>query len=115
MRFDLDDFMDMLFGLFTFFMIAFLIFIIPATLYSSWKKATAEKEIVNEIHVIVDKEIEKTNRVQMVGKTTTVIPNTDYYLITDEGIKLKTSKSAYDKYNLEDSIIIQHIYYKKEK
>ena len=90
---------------------AFVALIIVFSIISTVRKATSEKEMVQEIHVIAEKDKRIQNRVVSSGKTTRVHSDTHYYLITDEGVELKVSYGAYKKYAIGDSIVITHTYY----
>lgn len=115
MRWNMDDLLDKIIMAFMSIAAAFVALIIIFSIISTVRKATSEKEMVQEIHVIAEKDKRIQNRVVSSGKTTTIHSDTHYYLITDEGVELKVSHGAYKKYDIGDSIAIIHIYYLNNK
>ena len=82
-------------------------------IHQAWQKSTAEVDYVYELHEIVDKDTETHTRTTMVGKSPVITTNHDYYLITAEGRRIKTSKSIYNKYNAGDVVVLEHTTYMK--
>ena len=85
-----------------------------AGIYQTWQKSTAEVDYVCELHEIVDKDTETHTQTTMAGKTSIITTRDEYYLITAEGHRIKTSKSIYNKYNAGDIIVLEHITYIKD-
>lgn len=82
-------------------------------IHQAWQKSTAEVDYVYELHEIVDKDTETHTQTTMAGKTPIVTTRHDYYLITAEGRRIKTSKSIYNKYNAGDVVVLEHTTYMK--
>ena len=82
-------------------------------IYQTWQKSTAEVDYVYELHEIVDKDTETYTQTTMAGKTPVITTREEYYLITAEGRRIKTSKSVYNKYNAGDVIVLEHTTYIK--
>ena len=85
-----------------------------AGIHQTWQKSTAEVDYVCELHEIVDKDTETHTQTTMAGKTSIITTRDEYYLITAEGRRIKTSKSIYNKYNAGDIIVLEHITYIKD-
>ena len=82
-------------------------------IHQTWQRATAEVDYVYELHEIVDKDTETYTQTTMAGKTPVITTREEYYLITAEGRRIKTSKSIYNKYNAGDVIVLEHTTYIK--
>ena len=82
-------------------------------IYQTWQKSTSEVDYVYELHEIVDKDTETYTQTTMAGKTPVITTREEYYLITAEGRRIKTSKSIYNKYNAGDVIVLEHTTYIK--
>ena len=84
-----------------------------AGIHQTWQKSTAEVDYVCELHEIVDKDTETHTQTTMAGKTSIITTRDEYYLITAEGRRIKTSKSIYNKYNAGDVVVLEHTTYMK--
>lgn len=94
--------------------LGFLFFIILGLeIHQTWEKSTAEVDYVYELHEIVDKDIETHTQTTMAGKTPVITTIHEYYLITAEGRRIKTSNSIYNKYNAGDIVVLEHTTYMK--
>ena len=94
--------------------IVLLFFIILGLgIYQFWQRSTADVDCVYELHEIVDKDTETYVQTTRVGKTPNITTRYEYYLITAEGRRIKTSKSIYNKYNAGDVVVLEHTTYIK--